>query len=430
MKKFGDFLLAILALTVIVVYFFYHSEISLYLFPENKDRVGELTKLLLSILGGIGIFYGLIISSRRALITEKSVNKQGEQIELARKSQIDERFKNAIEHLGNEKEPIILGGVSELIQIAKEDREKYSEVVFNILCSYIRSETNINSKTANDFNSTVIRTIINYLFKIDSKNPFNGLEADLSNSNLSGQNLDFCDFTGANFRFALLGSISNSMFDECDLGKAQIKTSFFKNNSLTGVKLHQTSFSMVEFEDKEFKSKTLTKKNELLKANFTHCKFINVSFDERDLYQSNFICCIFRNCTFNNLTIIESKFLLSNLYNCDFTNIEIFKSVDFRGSVFNSVKLNDFISESIFKGCRTDKPENIFIMIEKYIDKSLTINTKIDESFSTKTIFNKCDFSKFTDSDVKEIKELITEIEETNVLPFNKSKSIKQQDNI
>jgi len=53
MKKFGDFLLAILATTVIFMYFLYYNEISLFLFPDNKDRVGELTKLLLSILGGI-----------------------------------------------------------------------------------------------------------------------------------------------------------------------------------------------------------------------------------------------------------------------------------------------------------------------------------------------------------------------------------------
>jgi len=428
MKKFGDFLLAILATTVIFMYFLYYNEISLFLFPDNKDRVGELTKLLLSILGGIGIFYGLIISSRRALITEKSVDKQGEQIELARKSQIDERFKNAIEHLGNNKEPIILGGVSELVQIAKEDREKYAEVVFNILCSYIRSETNIYTKAASDFNSTVIRTIINYLFIIDSKNPFKGLNADLSSSNLSGQNLDFCDFTGANFSFTYLGSISNSILDDCELGKAEIRTSFFRNNSLYGVKLHQTSFSMVEFKDKEFKGKTQNEKNELIAANFIHCKFYNVSFDDRDLFESNFICCIFRNCTFKNSAIIESKFLLSNLSNCDFTNINLFKSVDFSGSVFNNIVFNNFISECIFKGCRIDKPEEIFIMIDKYIDKSLTINTKIDDSFSPNTIFEKCNFTKFKLSDVNEIKEFMKKLEEIRELPLNKSKSIEQQD--
>src|ERR1035437_3712862 len=117
MKKISDSFLVILTITIVVIYFLYHNEISLFLFPDNNDRVGELTKLLLSILGGIGVLYGLLISNRRALITEKSVIIQGEQIELARKSQIDERFKNAIEHLGNEKEPIILGGVSELVQI-------------------------------------------------------------------------------------------------------------------------------------------------------------------------------------------------------------------------------------------------------------------------------------------------------------------------
>lgn len=421
MKKVGDFILAVIAITVVVVYLFYHKEISFYLFPNNNDRIGELTKLLLSILGGFGVFYGLIISNRRALITEKSVIKQGEQIELGRKSQIDERFKNAIEHLGNEKEPIILGGVLELVQIAKEDREKYSEVVFNILCSYIRSETSIYTKTANDFYPTVIWTILNYLFKIESKNPFKGLKGDLSSSNLYGQNLDLCDFTDTNFSFAYLGSISNSIFDDCELGKAEIKTSFFTNNSLSGAKLHETSFSMIEFNNIEFRSKKPSVKNELIASHFTHCKFINVSFDNRDLYQSNFIGCIFDNCTFRNLSIIGSKFLLSNFHNCDFTNTNFIKSTDFRGSVFSAVKFNYYLTECNFNGCRIDEPEKIFIIIEKYLDKSLTVTTKINELFSPSAILDKCDFSRFTTSDVQEIKELIKTTEETKKLPLNTS---------
>jgi len=80
---------------------------------------------------------------------------------LSLKAQIDERFKNAIEHLGSDKEPIILGGIAELHQIAKEDCKKYAEVVFNILCSYIRTETSIYNKNADDINSTAISTIIN-----------------------------------------------------------------------------------------------------------------------------------------------------------------------------------------------------------------------------------------------------------------------------
>ena len=78
----------------------YYCKIAFWLFPNNLDRNGEFVKLILSILGGIGILYGLFISYRRTLITERSVKMQGEaiqkqseQLELSRKSQIDERFK-------------------------------------------------------------------------------------------------------------------------------------------------------------------------------------------------------------------------------------------------------------------------------------------------------------------------------------------------
>lgn len=88
-----------------------------WLFPNNEDRNGELFKILLSILGAIGILFGLYISLRRAKAMESGVERQKEsidiqteQIKITRKAQTDERFKNAVEHLGSDKEPIILGG--------------------------------------------------------------------------------------------------------------------------------------------------------------------------------------------------------------------------------------------------------------------------------------------------------------------------------
>lgn len=86
-----------------------------YLFPNNEDNKGELFKILLSIIGAIAVMFGLYVAYRRAKAMERGVEKQGEsiqnqneQLKLSRKSQIDERFKNAIEHLGSEKEPVII----------------------------------------------------------------------------------------------------------------------------------------------------------------------------------------------------------------------------------------------------------------------------------------------------------------------------------
>lgn len=427
MKKIGNSLLAVITLVIIIIYIVYHKELSIYLFPANNDRIGELTKLLLSIIGGIGIFYGLVISNRRAIITERSVMKQGEQIELSRKSQIDERFKNAIEHLGDEKEPIILGGVSELVQIAKEDNEKYSEVVFNILCSYIRSKTNINTEKQSNFSPTIIRTIINYLFKISTKNPFVGLEADLSFSNLTGQNIDYCDFSNSNLSFTYWGTATNSSFKNCKFDKARIRTPFFKNNILNGASMFKTIFTMVEFKNQEFKSETPTKDKKLLSTTFTYCKFINVSFDDLNIFESNFICCIFQNCTFKNTDMINSNFLISNIDSCDFSQVSIMGFISFKGSVFHNITFDNIIGDCTFKGCRLGTPEQIFIDLEGYIKEALTQKTQIKGSDFPETRFLKCDFSNFSEKDADEIKRILEEIENTDKI-FNSQKKNDKQD--
>jgi len=275
MKKLINVLFIFAIFALIILYF---GEISTFLFPSNEDRAGELVKLVLSVLGGLCVFYGLYINLKRTKATEKSVRIQGEQINLALKSQIDERFKNAIEHLGSEKEPIILGGVAELHQIAKEDSNKYAEVVFSILCSYVRSNT--NKKNTNHTFPAVISTIISNLFKRVENNPYKSLIADLSFSNLRGQNIDNCDFKNANLSFCGFHHIENSILDNADLGSSEIHGITFKNNSLRGVKLFHTKIIFTNFKDATLKSLQSNNDNNNLAVRCVHCKFINVSFDD------------------------------------------------------------------------------------------------------------------------------------------------------
>jgi len=128
-----------LIISVPIIYFIYKElslikslfeKTALWLFPSNEDRNGEFLKIVLSVIGGIGVLYSLHLAYRRLQATNiglqlqaQAINKQSEQLDLSRKGQVDERFKNAVEHLGNDKEPIILGGIVELHQIAKEEKK-------------------------------------------------------------------------------------------------------------------------------------------------------------------------------------------------------------------------------------------------------------------------------------------------------------------
>jgi len=295
---------------------------------------------------------------------------------------------------------------------------KYSELVFNILNSYIRSETSIYKKTANDFNSTVIRTIITYLFKIDNNNPFIGLEADLSSSNLAGQTIEFCNFENANLSFAIISSMKNCILDGANLSSVEVQSSFFEDNSMRGIKTFSSRFRFIEFKNTIFKNKYFSEGNkEIFSATFINCKFFDVSFDELDIYNTIFICCMFNNCSFKETTIIESKFLVSNLSDITFSETKYLTKCDFLGNEFNNVSFKCVVLNVNFKGCRIGNKENIYIDIEKYLLESLEnkMNFKPQDLYLINNI--DCKFIEFTKADSKEIADLFKTLCEIKKLP-------------
>ncbi len=411
-------LLLLLVIGILVILFF--NKIALFLFPSQQDRAGELIKLILSVIGGLCLLHGLWISNRRAKATEESVKIQGQQINLSLKSQIDERFKIAVEHLGDEKEPVILGGIVELHQIAKEDKAKYAEVVFNILCSYIRRETSIYQKTAEDINSTAINTIINFIFRRYNDNPYHGFNADLSSSNLAGQDIIGCDFSNANLGFCYLGSIENTILDNADLSRAQIFAIKFNNNSLRGVNFFKTKIEYTKFNNIEFAGNERIEKKPNFIPHFISCRFENVSFDELHFFEAVFIECIFINCTFRNASILNSYFYGCGFINIDFSNADLISKIDFSASMFFNVQINCIATNSIFKGCKIEKSSDIFISLDEQLKKQK--HSKINSSDISALDFylKSCVFGELSDEDCEVIRNKHKEINVREKLPIGK----------
>jgi len=290
MKRLLIIIIAILIVSVIVValnptvqgfILLWFNKFAVWFYPNNPNRNADFLKIILSVLAGIGVFFGIYVSLWRAKTTEESVilqaeaiKKQGQQIQLAVKSQIDERFSNAIEHLGSDKEPVLLGGIAELHQTAKENSKDYAEVAFNILCSYIRSNTNVYKKNADDFNATAIQTIINYLFKPSGgiENPYKNLKADLGHSNLLGVDLNDCDFTGADFSFSLMPSMENVILDYANIGSADFSVATLKNVSLKNARVFHARFRLSNLTD----------------VSFEGCKDVGVIFIDSELTKVSF----------------------------------------------------------------------------------------------------------------------------------------------
>lgn len=332
-----------------------YEEFACWLYPIEENRNAELFKIILTVIGGLGVLYSLFLNFKKSksmesgiLLQGLAIDKQSEQLELSRKSQIDERFKNAIEHLGDEKEPIIMGGIAELNQIARENPKDYAEVVFNILTSYIRSSTNVIKKEADDFNSTIIQTIVNYLFKskINEDYPFDGFVGDLSHCNFSSINIDNVNFSGFNLSFSLFPmNIVNVDFSYAEMGKSQFCLSKIKESNFFNANLHDALFLHSEINDCIFEMSSI------LTTNFLSSTLKNINFKNCDFSNSNFICCYFISTVHNKSNIIENDFSFSNFKNVDLSTTELFSKNNFQGNSFYDFKINSTSTNLNFNGC-------------------------------------------------------------------------------
>jgi len=245
----------------------YFSDIAKYFFSETQKYNGELFKVLVTILGGLIVIWGLYLNYRRTKTLEVQTNNQAEQIkafvkqnEIAEKGKVDERFKNAIEHLGHDKDAIVLGGIYALHRIAQEDKS-YRKTVFDILCSYLREKTS-SLKLWADYQegerviikpTIVIQTIIDLLFKCDviQKYIYTGFRANLNGircikADFKEAYLEQADLTNAHLEGAELKKVrlegaflSGSHFTDAYLEKAHLENATIMWGHWEGIKLFE-----------------------------------------------------------------------------------------------------------------------------------------------------------------------------------------------
>jgi len=180
-----------------------------------------------------------------------------QQAKNSRKQMAATQFKDAIQHLGDEKQAIVLGGVHALHKLATTFPKEYSKQVFDVLCNFIRVETtrkeykDIVEKAIEErhkhpiriqgaiesvgedqllfAHTMVIQTIVNILFRDKESRVF---YKDYP-VNLSGAFLCSVDLRGANLRRASLWYV--------DLRDADFSEANLQGANLMGANLQKTS---------------------------------------------------------------------------------------------------------------------------------------------------------------------------------------------
>jgi uncharacterized protein YjbI with pentapeptide repeats len=264
-----------------------YEDIANFFFDKNPN--GEFLKVLLSVAGGVGIYYGLWINQKR-------IGEQNRQNNIVESSNSDKRYSDAVGYLGSDNSTSILGGVYTLYQLAKEDK-RYRPIVANLLCSYLRGnceklyakDEENERKRANSSGYTpkkvgtlpiIMQTIIDILFNNEDSTfdneildlsgihliyaRFNG---DIINCNFDFAVLEYCIFIDkvckSKFELAQLlncqfyssiysCNFNYSYIEECKFGKLKdelesLKNCYFNNSKIKSTNFYTYSFELVNF---------------------------------------------------------------------------------------------------------------------------------------------------------------------------------------
>ena len=191
-------LLILLAIVFVVVMCFENPKriFNLLGVSEKQQPKYEVLKFLGISMGGILVALQAVMSYKRAKAMEETAKSQADASKAQARANENteqglrqERLKNAIEHLGHERDSVRLGGAYELFHLA-EDNKDLRKTAFDMLCLHIRQTTgekeyqeNYKSKPSEE-----IQSLLTLLFVQDHK-VFKGLQINLQGIWLNGVNL-------------------------------------------------------------------------------------------------------------------------------------------------------------------------------------------------------------------------------------------------
>ena len=169
-------------------------------------------------------------ANKRANAIDTTAKEQAKATENTEAGQRQERLKNAIEHLGHDRDSVRMGGTYELFHLA-EDTEKLRQTVMDILCAHIRHTTGEDEyKEKHEAKpSEEIQSLLTLLF-IQEHDVF----TDCSIINLQGSYLNGAILSQARLKKA---NLMEAQLQKADLRSAQLQETILRQAQLQGANL-------------------------------------------------------------------------------------------------------------------------------------------------------------------------------------------------
>ena len=228
-------LLILLGIVFVVVMCFENPE---WIF--NRLGVSEKEQPKYEALKFLGIGMGGILIALQALMSYKRAKAMEETVSHTEQGLRQERLKNAIEHLGHERDSVRLGGAYELFHLA-EDSKDLRKTALDMLCLHIRQTTGENEYQEKHESkpSEEVQSLLTLLF-VQNHEVFKGLHINLRESYLNGTDLRKARLQGAILTGAYLqrAELGGAYLQKADLREAHLPGATLVGAYLQGADLN------------------------------------------------------------------------------------------------------------------------------------------------------------------------------------------------
>lgn len=248
---------------------------------------------------------------------------------------ITDRFSKAVEQLGNEDEPVRIGGIFALERIANDSNKDYWTIM-EVLTSYIREKSPLPE--TGQITEPIDIDIQAALTVIGRRK---GLEDGNKRINLTYTNLSKADLIGANLTKAnLIGSnlieskLTEANLADADIQRATLIRANLEEANLTDATLTKTNLTQANLENAK-----------LIDGRLSQTKFLNANLLEADLTNANLLQADFTGAELKKVNFTEANFSQTILQNADIW------CADFRTAknlTINQIKLAKNWQEAIY----------------------------------------------------------------------------------
>ena len=209
-------------------------------------------------MGGVLVALQAVMSYRRAKAMEDAAQAQAKAVSKTEQGQRQERLKNAIEHLGNGKGSVRLGGAYELFHLAQDTRE-LRQTVLDILCAHIRQTTS-GDEYRGKYEakpSEEVQSMLTLLF-VQEHEVFKNCHINLQGSWLNGADLRRARLAGANMNGAYLrwAVLEYAQLQGAHLGYARLQGAALRDAQLQGAALKDARLQGAALKDARLQGAT------------------------------------------------------------------------------------------------------------------------------------------------------------------------------